>query len=88
MMGIMLTIFADKSLTSNYEIPSVKFGKKKQGFAGWAPNKGSVMCKVTIGDTSIIFANCHLESGKKNMQKRVQQIQNIFGGMIRKFGYV
>ena len=40
-------------------------------------NKGGVIIKFLIDDTSISFANVHLESGKKKYSERLVDIKEI-----------
>jgi hypothetical protein len=40
-------------------------------------NKGAVMIKMKLAETSMIFINCHLHSGQDNVETRNTDIENI-----------
>ena len=44
---------------------------------GLLSNRGSVVYKLFIDDTSFCFINCHLESGSKNLSSRISNIKDI-----------
>ena len=88
MNRLMIMVFADKSLIKDGTILAPKFSKKKQGASLFSANKGSVLCRVNIGDTPIVFANCHLKSGKGNINKRFAQLKSIIECISQKFAGV
>ena len=49
----------------------------KQGLGGKTGNKGAVVVRFNLDNTSIIVANWHLESGQKNITERLNQFKEI-----------
>jgi hypothetical protein len=56
----------------------LKTTKIKTGLGGSAGNKGAVVVRFKLDDTSILFMNCHLMSGKKKGSKRTDELNIIF----------
>lgn len=50
----------------------------KQGFSGSAGNKGAVLIRFNIDDSSFCVVNAHLASGVKDNKTRLEQITDIF----------
>lgn len=76
MVGCFIGLFIKKKL-----LPRVKdlmATKIKTGLGGSAGNKGSVIVRFKLDDTSLIFMNCHLMSGKGKGNKRTDEINFIF----------
>ena len=40
----------------------------KLGQGGYLGNKGALAFRANIDDTSLVFLNCHLEAGEKNLK--------------------
>jgi len=60
-----------------WKISKIATTKIKQGFGGKTGNKGAVVVRFNLDDTSIIVVNAHLESGQKNLVERISQFQDI-----------
>jgi hypothetical protein len=56
----------------------LKTTKIKTGLGGSAGNKGAVVLRFKLDDTSILLMNCHLMSGKKKGSKRTDELNIIF----------
>ena len=50
----------------------------KTGLKGSAGNKGAVIVRFKLDDTSILLMNCHLMSGKNKGSKRTGELNFIF----------
>lgn len=64
MVGCLIFGFCWESIIPR--IKNVQTSKVKTAFKGKVGNKGSVMIRFDLDDTSIVMANCHLESGQKH----------------------
>lgn len=82
LVGLLIIIFAKKSLKGS--IREVWVAEKKLGFNNNFANKGAVAIRVDIDNWKFGFINWHLESGSKNLQKRIKQITELHkkGGFI------
>ena len=49
----------------------------KQGLGGKAGNKGAVLVRFDLDNTSVVVANAHLESGDKKLAERILQFNEI-----------
>ena len=75
LVGILLIIFIKidiKDRISNLEIDTVK-----TGLAGTLGNKGAVVIKFNVDDSSLCFLNCHMEAGGKNNNVRLMNITDF-----------
>ena len=59
-------------------IKDLKTTKIKTGLGGSAGNKGAVIVRFNIDDTSVLLMNCHLMSGKNKGSKRTDELNFIF----------
>jgi inositol polyphosphate 5-phosphatase INPP5B/F len=60
--GLLLLIYASPEIAST--ISSVSSASIGTGFLGYLGNKGAVVTRVVLGDTTrLVFVNCHLASG-------------------------
>jgi len=75
LVGVLILIFA-KSAIKN-KINRVETDIVKTGLGGNFGNKGAAIIKMYIDDTSFCFINCHLESGNKSNNQRIQNIVDI-----------
>lgn len=75
MFGCLICIFAKKSIASS--ITRIESDKIKTGFKGKLGNKGSVMIRFNIYDTSVVIWNCHLASGDSQIAARCSQLEDI-----------
>lgn len=57
--------------------------KIKTGLGGSAGNKGSVIVRFKIDDSTIMLINCHLMSGKGKSMKRTDEINFIFDSVFK-----
>lgn len=58
-------------------IRHVQTASIKTGFGGLYGNKGSVMTRMLINDTSVCFLNCHLAAGHEKVQERNGDLESI-----------
>ena len=63
MVGLLQLWFWKTDLIES--ITDIQSTKVKTGLGGSAGNKGSVICRFNINNTSVVAACCHLESGQK-----------------------
>lgn len=75
MFGCLILLFAKASIASN--ITKIEGDKIKTGFKGKLGNKGSVMVRFNIFDTSVCIWNCHLASGNDQVASRCSQLEDI-----------
>jgi len=84
MVGCYLGIFVKATLVSR--IGEVLVSKIKTGVWGSTGNKGAVVGRLKIDDTSIMFMNCHLMSGKNKGKLRIDEINYIFDNAFKDEG--
>ena len=60
--------------------------KIKTGVWGSTGNNGAVVGRLKIEDTSIMFMNCHLMSGKNKGKHRLDEINYIFDNAFKDEG--
>ena len=84
MVGCYLGIFVKAKLVSR--IGEVLVSKIKTGVWGSTGNKGAVVGRMKIDDTSILFMNCHLMSGKNKGKLRIDEINYIFDNAFKDEG--
>lgn len=75
MVGLLVIAFCKIDIVDR--ITDVQTTKVKTGLGGNAGNKGAVIARFNIDDTSVIVANCHLESGQNKEKERVQQWKDV-----------
>lgn len=76
MVGLFIGIFVKKRMLGR--IRDLKTTKIKTGAGGNAGNKGAVIVRFKVDDTSAMFMNCHLMCGKKKGSKRTDELNFIF----------
>lgn len=64
----------------------LKTTKIKTGLGGSSGNKGSVIVRFNLDDTSIMLMNCHLMSGKGKGSKRTDELNFIFDNAFKNDG--
>lgn len=72
LVGILLIIFIKEHLRdrlNNLDVDVVK-----TGLAGTLGNKGAVVMKFNIDDSSLCFINCHMEAGGKQNNVRLANL--------------
>ena len=75
MWGHLILGFCKSSI--KWKISKIATTKIKQGLGGKTGNKGAVVVRFNLDNTSFIIANAHLESGKKNLSERLLQFKEI-----------
>lgn len=75
MFGCLICFFAKRSIASS--LSRIESDKVKTGFKGNLGNKGSVMVRFNIHDTSVCVWNCHLASGNDQIGARCSQLEDI-----------
>ena len=76
MVGCLINLYVKNKYQGR--IKDVKTTKIKTGLGGSSGNKGSVIVRFKLDDTSVMFMNCHLMSGKNKGMKRTDEINFIF----------
>jgi hypothetical protein len=84
MVGCYLGIFIQSKLVSL--VGDVLVSKIKTGAWGSTGNKGAVVGRLRIDDTSILFMNCHLMSGNNKGKLRIDEINYIFDNVFKDEG--
>ena len=75
MVGCLILAFCKESI--KHKIKRIETSRVKCGLGGKAGNKGGTIIRFDLDDTSIIFANTHLESGQKKVGARIEQFHEI-----------
>ncbi len=76
MVGCYIGLFVKQKLLSR--ITDLRTTKIKTGLGGSSGNKGAVIVRFNLDDTSILLMNCHLMSGKNKGKQRTDEINFIF----------
>ncbi|GAA5868253.1 hypothetical protein JCM1840_005613 [Sporobolomyces johnsonii] len=76
LVGLYTIMFARKSV--KHKIRDVAPCRIKNGFDAEYGNKGSVMLRLVIEDSSFCFINSHLSSGKSHPAERERDLIEIF----------
>ena len=74
-LGILIMVFVKRSLLCY--ISEVDTASLRTGLGGLWGNKGATSVRFVVGDTSIVFTNCHLIPHSENNEKRAQELGNI-----------
>ncbi len=82
MVGCFLTIFVSQDFEQR--VGEIQSSKVKQGMSGSAGNKGAVLVRFNIDDSSVCVVNAHLASGLKEAKTRLEQVTEIFKQGLRK----
>ena len=75
LVGLVLMVFVKESTSKS--IMHVDTDKVKTGLAGKIGNKGAVICKLHVHDTSFCFVNCHLDPHAKGLEGRIANLNDI-----------
>lgn len=75
LVGILMLIFAKETMKNR--ITKMEYDSVKCGVMNKLGNKGAIIIRFRIDDTSLCFTNCHLEAGHKKMNERVININDI-----------
>lgn len=81
MVGLYMCLFVKHSLISR--ISDIQLCKIKTGVWGSSGNKGAVLARFNLDDTSVVLMNCHLMSGKNKGKQRTEEINYIFDNMFK-----
>lgn len=76
MVGCYLALFLKQKLLNR--VTELKATKIKTGLGGSSGNKGGVIVRFKLDDTSILLMNCHLMSGKNKGKQRTDEMNFIF----------
>lgn len=77
MVGCFIGLFMKKRLLTE-RFKELKTTKIKTGLGGSTGNKGAVILRFKLDDTTIALVNCHLQSGNNKGSLRTDEINNIF----------
>jgi phosphatidylinositol-bisphosphatase len=75
MFGCLISLYAKQSIATH--ITRIASDKVKTGFKGKLGNKGSVLIRFNLFDTSFCIWNCHLASGNGQVSSRCSQLEDI-----------
>ncbi|GAB7342794.1 hypothetical protein MBLNU457_g0929t2 [Dothideomycetes sp. NU457] len=75
MVGLFSCIFVKSSLRSR--ISNVNTAEVKRGLNGLHGNKGALMIRMVLDDSSLCFINCHLAAGQTQTMNRNNDIASI-----------
>src|ERR1700761_1521091 len=70
LVGLQTCIFAKSSLRP--QITDVTINTVKRGMGGMYGNKGAILARCCVGDTSFGFVNCHLAAGEGAGDRRAR----------------
>lgn len=76
LVGCFLAVFA--LLSHKKKIYDIDADFIKCGFGGNLGNKGGIAIKFKFENMKMSFLNCHLPAGKKNIQSRIESLEDIY----------
>jgi len=76
MVGCFISLFVKQKLLAR--VSDLKATKIKTGLGGSSGNKGAVIVRFNLDDTSVMLMNCHLMSGKNKGTQRTDELNFIF----------
>lgn len=80
MVGLFTCIFVKSSLRDR--IHNMSAAEVKRGMGGAFGNKGALVVRFTLDDSSLCFVNCHLAAGQTQTPNRNNDISAILEGQI------
>ncbi|MCJ1246850.1 hypothetical protein MMC30_004059 [Trapelia coarctata] len=75
MVGLFSCIFVKESLRNN--IRELHVAEIKRGLGGFHGNKGAILLRFVLCDSSLCFVNCHLAAGQTQTVQRNNDIASI-----------
>jgi len=75
MNALHLTLFVHKSILPN--VKAIESAEVKTGIANIVGNKGGIGITFKVFETSLLFINCHLASGQKQIKMRTDNFEKI-----------
>ncbi|KAG8702323.1 hypothetical protein FRC09_004804, partial [Ceratobasidium sp. 395] len=75
LVGLFSCIFVRKAECISLTDPSIT--TVKRGMKGRYGNKGAIIARFVLDDTSFCFLNCHLAAGQKHVRERNQDLASI-----------
>jgi hypothetical protein len=78
MVGCFISLFVKNRLFKQERFKDLSTTKTKTGLGGSSGNKGAVIVRFKLDDTTIALVNCHLMCGKNKGSKRTDEINFIF----------
>jgi hypothetical protein len=79
LVGLFTCVFVKSSLLPR--IREVKAAQIKLGMGGYAGNKGALIVRFMVDDSSICFLNCHLAAGQTHNTSRNKDFASIMEAM-------
>ncbi|ROW09119.1 hypothetical protein VPNG_05705 [Cytospora leucostoma] len=80
MVGLFTCVFVKADVRDR--ISSLSTAEVKRGMGGLHGNKGAIIIRFKIDDTSLCFFNCHLAAGQSQVQSRNNDITAILEAQI------
>lgn len=78
MVGCFIGLFVKNRLIKTNRFKDIYATKIKTGLGGSSGNKGAVIVRFKLDDTTVALVNCHLMCGKNKGSKRTDEINFIF----------
>ena len=75
MVGLFSMVFVKASIMSRTRNATTY--KVKTGLGGHYGNKGAIVTRFVVDDTSLCFINCHLAAGQRNVRQRNSDVTDI-----------
>jgi phosphatidylinositol-3,4,5-trisphosphate 5-phosphatase 2 len=83
MFGCLILFFCKEAKTAG--IKKMCTSKVKTGVKGMAANKGSTSLRFNYWDTTFLFLNCHLSSGQKKVNERMDDLNLCYSETMAHF---
>ncbi|EIN04344.1 DNase I-like protein [Punctularia strigosozonata HHB-11173 SS5] len=76
MVGLFSCVFVRSK--EQIDLKDVAIDKMKRGMGGYYGNKGGIVTRFVIEDSSVCFVNCHLAAGQHHVRQRNQDVAHLF----------
>ncbi|PBP23168.1 endonuclease/Exonuclease/phosphatase [Diplocarpon rosae] len=76
LVGLYTMVFVKNPL--QHRIRSLDQAELKRGLSGLHGNKGALIVRFVLDDTSMCFVNCHLAAGQNHAKERTADLEAIF----------
>lgn len=80
LVGLFTCVFVKSGIRDR--VSNLSVGEVKRGMGGLHGNKGGIMVRFTIDDSSLCFVNCHLAAGQSQATHRHQDVAAILDSAI------
>ena len=75
LMGVFLVVFVHRKIAR--KVSGVEITKVATGYGNKVGNKGGILCRLTVNDSSLVVTCVHLAAGQGKAENRVADMRTI-----------